>query len=59
MPLPPGCTVCGTQQTVTLDGINGRRCAAHPPVFDAERAVTLAVKVGPSAALAYIRAVPA
>lgn len=28
-----GCTHegCGTQDTATVDGIHGRRCANHPP----------------------------
>jgi hypothetical protein len=32
----PGCSYpgCKTQATVTLDGIAGRRCAAHPPTLD-------------------------
>ena len=34
-PAATGCTApgCGTQQTSTLDGIHGRRCADHPPTF--------------------------
>lgn len=29
-----GCTLCGSQQTESLDGVHGRRCADHPPTFD-------------------------
>lgn len=51
-----GCTVCGTESTVTIDGLNGRRCADHPPVFNPVTAVDMAVKDGPATALAYVRA---
>lgn len=51
----PGCTVCGSADTATVDGINGRRCADHPPTFDPERAVDLAVRGLPGAAMAYVR----
>ena len=43
-PAHGGCTECGSQDTVTLDGQFGRRCSAHPPwrshaaAGDAERA---------------------
>jgi hypothetical protein len=30
-PAATGCTGCGTQDTVIVDGINGRRCAACAP----------------------------
>ena len=32
-PASGGCTAkdCGTQRTETVDGVHGRRCAAHPP----------------------------
>lgn len=38
-----GCTAdgCGTQDTTTLDGLHGRRCEAHAPVFDPTVAVEL------------------
>lgn len=51
-----GCTApsCGTQDTVTADGIYGRRCAAHAPRFDANVAVHLAL-TDPAAAMAYVR----
>jgi hypothetical protein len=26
-----GCTGCGARETVTVDGVNGRRCADCPP----------------------------
>ena len=57
-PHPGGCTVCGTQDTATVDGHNGRRCAAHAPVFDPARAVGLMVRGLPGAALAYVRCWP-
>jgi hypothetical protein len=52
-----GCSApgCGIEQTETLDGVNGRRCAQHPPGFDAERAVEL-MRLGlPATAGAYVR----
>jgi hypothetical protein len=51
-----GCTArgCGTQNTVTADGHLGRRCANHPPAFDVNRAVDIALR-DPHGALAYIR----
>jgi hypothetical protein len=33
-PAKGGCTVCGCQDTVSLDGVHGRRCAQHPPGYD-------------------------
>ena len=53
-----GCTApdCGTQDTVTLDGVHGRRCADHPPIFDAARAVELAVGGLLDTAFGYCRA---
>lgn len=52
-----GCTAagCGTQDTVTLDGHHGRRCQAHPPTFDPQRAVHLAVTGRLHTALGYCR----
>jgi hypothetical protein len=52
-----GCTApdCGTQDTVTLDGVHGRRCAQHPPTFDVDRAVQLAVSGQLETALGYCR----
>jgi hypothetical protein len=52
-----GCTAsgCGTQDTVTLDGVHGRRCAQHPPTFDPARAVELAVTGRLDTALGYCR----
>lgn len=31
-----GCTYpgCGVQDTATVDGVHGRRCAEHPPTAD-------------------------
>lgn len=57
-----GCTAtdCGTQDTITLDGVHSRRCAQHPPTFDPQRAVELAVSGRLETALGYCRAeVPA
>jgi hypothetical protein len=53
-----GCTApgCGTQETSTVDGVHGRRCDKHPPMFSPELAVQLAVNMSPDAALAYCRA---
>jgi hypothetical protein len=48
----PGCT---SQDTVTVDGVNGRRCAAHPPQFEPEHAVRLAVIGWREAAYSYCR----
>lgn len=55
-----GCTHpdCAREDTTTVDGHNGRRCAEHPPTFDPDRAVVLMVAAGPDTALAYVRAVP-
>jgi hypothetical protein len=63
-PLPPpvgyttaknGCTAkdCGSQNTVTLDGHNGRRCADHAPGFSPDRAVALMMKGESEAAISY------
>lgn len=51
-----GCTSCGSADTVTIDGVNGRRCAACPPGLDPEHAVRLSVRGLPGAAGAYVRA---
>lgn len=40
---------------MTLDGIHGRRCADHPPRFDAVKAVELAVDTSHSTGVAYCR----
>jgi hypothetical protein len=34
-PAETGCTAvgCGTQNTATVDGVWGRRCARHPPRY--------------------------
>lgn len=50
-----GCTTCGSQQTETVDGINGRRCAEHPSVFDPATAVELARRGDMATALTYCR----
>lgn len=54
-PAAGGCTVCGSQDTTTVDGVCGRRCADHPPTFDPEHAVKLAARVSTEAAVAYVR----
>lgn len=49
-----GCTGCGTQQTATIDGVNGRRCAACPPGLSTRHLADLSADrrgVGP-----YLRA---
>ena len=48
---------CTSTDTVTVDGINGRRCAEHPPEFSPEVAVELMRRGLPGAAGAYIRGV--
>lgn len=54
---PGGCTQlgCHTQDTATVDGVYGRRCATHPPTFDSHRAVRLAATGWLRTALAYCR----
>lgn len=52
-----GCEVCGTADTATVDGVHGRRCAEHPPVFDPAHAVRLAVGGQLTDALRYCRQV--
>ena len=54
---PAGCTApgCGTQNTTTVDGVHGRRCAEHPPTFDPARAVHLAMSGRLDTALGYCR----
>lgn len=54
-PASTGCTVCRSQDTVTLDSHHGRRCAQHPPRFDPARAVRLAITGQVATALAYCR----
>ncbi|MCW2902432.1 MAG: hypothetical protein JWO67_4697 [Streptosporangiaceae bacterium] len=49
-----GCTVCTSQNTLTMDGIHGRRCGPHAPAFDPAVAVAIAVHDS-HAALAYVR----
>lgn len=46
---------CDSTDIATLDGINGRRCADHPPTFDPDTAVELMRRGLPGAALAYVR----
>jgi hypothetical protein len=33
-PAKGGCTICSSQDTTSLDGVHGRRCADHAPRFD-------------------------
>lgn len=51
-----GCTACGSQDTVTLDGHHGRRCGSHPPGFSPDKAVRLMVAGHADEALDYVRA---
>lgn len=53
-----GYTACGNPVTATVDGVCGRRCADHPPRFQAERAVEMLVRGWPGAAMAYVRGTP-
>lgn len=63
-PAACGCTVCGTQDTATVDGIHGRRCALHVPpgaahlLGDYQRDAALRqVDAGnPAGAFAWLRA---
>lgn len=50
-----GCTSCGSEQTETLDGVNGRRCADCAPTFDPSHAVELMRDGFPDAAGACTR----
>jgi hypothetical protein len=45
---------CGTEDTDTLSWL-GRRCAAHPPIFEPEHAVQLAADGWVDTALSYCR----
>lgn len=53
----PHCTApgCCRTDTATVDGVNGRRCDTHPPVFLPAYAVHLAVTGWPHTATAYCR----
>jgi len=61
-----GCTGpdCGRQQTVTVDGVNGRRCIRHLPpgaerlvdTYDRGQALALVDAGDPSSAFAWLRA---
>lgn len=50
------CTRCGDVDTVTVDGVHGRRCATCPPGLDPVEAAKLAAHGLPGTAGAYIRA---
>ena len=50
-----GCLICKSPQTSTVDGYGGRRCQAHPTVFDPAHAVALMVGGQPGTAAAYVR----
>lgn len=53
---PTGCTVCGTQDTATVDGVCGRRCAAHPPGYLPDVALAQVDRGDSRGAFAYLRA---
>lgn len=55
-PADAGCLFegCGSQETVTLSHL-GRRCAAHPPVFDPATAVELVRDGWTDTAFSYCR----
>jgi hypothetical protein len=55
-PQRTGCTAdgCKSQDTATVDGIHGRRCLAHAPVFDPTVAVEL-MRTDLGAAVDYCR----
>ena len=52
---PPTCSSCGSDQTETVDGICGHRCAACRPTFDPTTAVELMRRGLPGVAGAYLR----
>lgn len=56
-----GCSVrtCQSPDTATVDGINGRRCAAHPPTFDGTECLRLMRAAGHREALRYLRSMAA
>jgi hypothetical protein len=57
--LPPssqGCSVCKSPDVTTMDGICGRRCPAHPPVYDRPWALSLVDLGLAGEAFAYLRA---
>lgn len=41
MTVDPGCTSCGSPDTVTVDGVHGRRCGNCPPGFSPTHLVGL------------------
>lgn len=54
-PAAGGCTACGSPVTVTVCGVHGRRCAAHPPTYQAQHTTNLLADGRFSAAWAYLR----
>lgn len=50
-----GCTSCGAEETVTMDGVNGRRCADCPPTYDRAYALALVNDGNLSGACAHLR----
>jgi hypothetical protein len=54
-PAKGGCTICSSQDTTSLDGVHGRRCADHAPRFDRTHYESLVRDGGDVAA--YIRTV--
>lgn len=55
-PAAKGCTSCGSQATVTVDGLCGRRCSHCPPPFDSEFAALLVGLGAVDEAWIYLRA---
>lgn len=51
----PGCGVCGAVGELTIDVVNGRRCAEHPSRYSAEFARTLRESGWAAAARAHLR----
>lgn len=51
----PGCVICRTPDTATVDIYNGRRCTAHAPVYDPQTAVNLLMAGWHDTARAYVR----
>lgn len=46
---------CGTQDTVTVDSVHGRRCAEHPPGYSTTHRARLLAAGDYTAAWAYLR----
>jgi len=58
-----GCTACGSEDTVTMDGINGRRCATDAPAgaapllgdYDRSAAMSMVDAGNPAGAFSWLR----